>query len=558
MALVIALVMCMAMAIPAMAASITINRDDSYDGTGNGNTYKYYKVFSASYESNSSTGGGSTAGVPGDVTASAENASYTATADVAAKLGRWVAATGTPGQDGYVAAHWEKASGNEWFVLTPISGSDPQTYNVAWDEEADDDADAVQAAAAWLIENEAYESGPTALSFANGKWTAGTIDPGYYLVEGATGKNLVAATSDITINEKNTYPGDDKQQKDADDGEDFTDDDVNVAVGDVINYTVTVTIPATAKVGDKILVWDKASQGLSYVANSVTVSSNAGNATVGDPAAADVDSSWDWSKLITVTEGSVGKTVVFSFNMTVTSDAITDTEKKNESGLKYGHDDGTGNIPWTYESTPDEVEYKTYFAGIHKIDGTTEEDLEGVKFNLFEDGEAFNVTLSDGVYIPGGTSNEVVTDGDGLIRIRGLDSNEKTYTLTETETLDGYNMLDEDVTLTLHLDSVTTVTYTPADTYDGTASYYEKDGNEYVPATVEEADFEAGKYYTKTEATSTFGSADEDTWDEVENNKGSVLPSTGGIGTTIFYVIGAILVLGAGILLVTRRRMNAN
>ena len=44
----------------------------------------------------------------------------------------------------------------------------------------------------------------------------------------------------------------------------------------------------------------------------------------------------------------------------------------------------------------------------------------------------------------------------------------------------------------------------------------------------------------------------------VENQKGTELPSTGGIGTTIFYVIGAILVLGAGILLVTRRRMNAN
>ena len=44
----------------------------------------------------------------------------------------------------------------------------------------------------------------------------------------------------------------------------------------------------------------------------------------------------------------------------------------------------------------------------------------------------------------------------------------------------------------------------------------------------------------------------------IENNKGTELPSTGGIGTTLFYVIGAILVLGAGILLVTRRRMNAN
>ena len=45
---------------------------------------------------------------------------------------------------------------------------------------------------------------------------------------------------------------------------------------------------------------------------------------------------------------------------------------------------------------------------------------------------------------------------------------------------------------------------------------------------------------------------------EIENKEGTALPSTGGIGTTIFYVLGAILVVGAGVVLVTRRRMSAN
>ena len=44
----------------------------------------------------------------------------------------------------------------------------------------------------------------------------------------------------------------------------------------------------------------------------------------------------------------------------------------------------------------------------------------------------------------------------------------------------------------------------------------------------------------------------------VENNKGSILPETGGIGTTIFYIVGVVLVLGAGVLLVTKKRMNAD
>ena len=43
---------------------------------------------------------------------------------------------------------------------------------------------------------------------------------------------------------------------------------------------------------------------------------------------------------------------------------------------------------------------------------------------------------------------------------------------------------------------------------------------------------------------------------QVVNNAGSVLPSTGGIGTTIFYIVGAVLVIGAGIVLVTRRRIS--
>ena len=44
----------------------------------------------------------------------------------------------------------------------------------------------------------------------------------------------------------------------------------------------------------------------------------------------------------------------------------------------------------------------------------------------------------------------------------------------------------------------------------------------------------------------------------IENQSGTVLPSTGGIGTTIFYVLGAVLVIGAGVVMVTRRRMSAN
>ena len=522
-----ALVMSMGIS-SAFAASITISRDDSYDGTGDGNVYKYYKVFSASYESNTSTGGGSNAGAPGDVTASATAAAYTATSAVAAKLGSWATPVYYTAEDtipegkqvgDLKSGGWTRAEGNLWFDLTPIAGT--ETFSVTW-ANSSDTAETVQAAAAWLIANEAYEAGPIALTANDTGWASGTIDAGYYLVEGATGKNLVAATTDVTIKEKNTYPPQDKKQADEDNAE-MTNDDKNVAVGDVLDYEVTVTIPATAKVGDQILVWDKPTTGLTYN-NDVAVKTNEGAATV---AAATPESGQAWAQLITVTAGSQGKDVVFKFSMTVNSTALT-TTKENESGLKYGREGD-----WKYESEPDRVEFKTYYAGIHKIDGTTKEDLAGVKFTLKEAGTEFKVSKPEGkdYYIPDANgSSEVVTDSKGNIVIRGLDS-DKAYTLTETETLPGYNKLAEDVTLSLSLDSVT-VTVTPAATEGGT------------PTTTTESSFD--------EATAAEGFE----WAKVENNKGTVLPSTGGIGTTIFYVVGSILVVAAGVLLITKKRMS--
>ena len=529
----IALVLAFAMIFAVMtanAASITINRDSSFDTAGqdgDGNVYKYYKVFSAAYNpNNTSTGGGSTDGAPGSITESNDKAAYTATATVAAKLGEWVAATET------TDAHWEKAEGNLWFDLSPIAGSNPQTYNVAW-ANASEDAATVQAAAAWLIANQAYEAGPTALTFdetAKAWKTAANIDAGYYLVEGATGKNLVAATTDVTINEKNTYPPQDKTQSDEDDTT-KNDETRDVAIGDVLNYDVTVTIPATAKVGDKILVYDKNSEGLTYNSDSMTVTNTAG-ATVGetDYSGEGAVTGAAWQRLITVDEDTVlGSTVVFSFTMTVNASALVDTGKANESALKYGP--GSGETPWPFEGKPDKVEYKTYFAGIHKIDGSTSEDLAGVEFELKEAGTAFTVIKDGDYYIPStatGASSTVVTDSQGRIMIRGLDE-DKAYTLTETKTLDGYNMLTADVTLTLY-----------EDTY--TAAVIGEDGTTVV-----------------TESTTSFDpSKTNPKWGEVENNKGSVLPSTGGIGTTIYYILGSLLVLGAGIILVTKRRMSVS
>lgn len=490
--------MVLGMSTSVFAASITVNQDGTYSGTEGeaGRTFTYNQIFHATLSgANTSTGGGyDEDGTPGTVSASlAKGYSYFLDAEDDAtqigELGTWNAETKT----------WTRAEGNLWFDLTP--SADGTQYVVSWAAE-DTDTDTAQAAAKWLAENYTPLASDD-LDFANGKWTATDLEDGYYLLSSDTGDNLIAATGDININEKNDYPPITKEQTDEDladqpitevedvgELEGHTEDDVNVAIGDVVAYKVTVTIPAAAKVGETIEVWDKNSEGLTYNNDLVfDPDTNVEETTAGTGEC--------WHAVITVTADNKGTDVVFEYSMTINEDALVDVDRQNEAGLKYGDN---------YESLPHSVKYKTYFTGIEKIDGETEEPLEGVKFTLTEDGEAFNVTLTDdGYYIPGGDSNEVETNEDGLIIIRGLDD-DKEYVLTETETQTGYNLLSEPKTLTLVEDT--------ADTY----------------------------------AT--------DNFDQVENNKGTVLPSTGGIGTTIFYVIGAILVIGAGVVLVTRRRMN--
>ena len=113
--------------------------------------------------------------------------------------------------------------------------------------------------------------------------------------------------------------------------------------------------------------------------------------------------------------------------MTVNKEALVDTDKKNESALKYGREDNSGTETFPYESKPDKVEYETYFGGIHKIDGATEEDLEGVKFTLKDASGTYLVTKhADGYYYPDPNgSGTVITDGSGIIKIRGLDNDKK-------------------------------------------------------------------------------------------------------------------------------------
>ena len=193
-----------------------------------------------------------------------------------------------------------------------------------------------------------------------------------------------------------------------------------------------------------------------------------------------------------------------------------------------GTDEPTSNTP------EDKVLVFTYELDVTKVDGQdASKKLPGAEFKLKNNNGKW-ATVDDDGKVTGWADTEengsTLTSGaDGLFKVIGLD--EGTYYLKETKAPAGYNLLKEPIKIVI---SATL------------------DKNEDSPAltalTISVNDGTAANGNTETGIVST----------DVQNNSGAILPETGGIGTTIFYVLGAALVIGAGVLLVTRRRMNKN
>lgn len=214
-------------------------------------------------------------------------------------------------------------------------------------------------------------------------------------------------------------------------------------------------------------------------------------------------------------------------------------KQDNKAYLEYSnnpHDNTTTN------KTPEKVVYDwTFKMEVNKIDGESKTPLSDAKFVLSkekncdlgaigDDGQPHNtenlislIKNSDGSYTvaPAGYTGPVVkVMTAGEITIKGLDDATEYY-LYETKAPAGYNRLTDAVKFKI------TATYN--DTGDSYTS---------VTAAVNDVDQQSVSV-------------------QVANNKGSTLPSTGGIGTTLFYVIGGGLMAVAAVLLVTKKRMNS-
>jgi len=244
-----------------------------------------------------------------------------------------------------------------------------------------------------------------------------------------------------------------------------------------------------------------------------------------------------------------GSQIIVTYTATLTSAANVGAANENTVSIMPNVDRGNGKEPYqTTDEWNDTASITTHAAKLIKVDGSDKTTpLKGAKFKfkgLILSGENGMYTVVS--YDPDGAADsgtEVEVAADGTLTIGGIDTG-ITLIGTETEAPKGYNKM----TGTFEVPTIQMATKTTT-TWGSKTIYYDAEGN------VVEEQVEGGSSKEVSEYASISDIPDSAVV-KVENNKGTELPSTGGIGTTIFYVLGGLLAVGAGIVLVARRKAS--
>ena len=356
------------------------------------------------------------------------------------------------------------------------------------------------------------------------------LDAGYYLVYVTGGEEIQSSlvTVDGTtdkVNLKTTAPSIEK-----------TANKTSVNIGDVVTYTVAGSVPDTTGYSEYVYkINDTLSKGLDFVKNAngdaldnanevnVTVAFGEGTTDEGTaPTIATLDTtkktmSLDLSAWVRANQKNKGKKFTVTYYAKVNNKAVV--EEKNKAELVYGN-----NPSDTTTTKPSEVKTPTYYLNINKYAKNDNKKLAGGKFKLYKDSvdenNVIKVTGSEGNYVvdPASTTKEFVSvdsiTSEGYnLHVNGLAAG--TYYLVETEAPAGYNKLTDSIKVEI-----------------------KKSTNEDVNAW-------------------TLFNNDKNVDDkiiDVENSTGSILPSTGGMGTIAFTIVAALLVLGVAVSFIRDRK----
>lgn len=352
---------------------------------------------------------------------------------------------------------------------------------------------------------------------------------GYYLVYVTGGKkiqsSLVTVDGETTVSLKTEAPSITK-----------TADKETVSIGQVVKYTVTGSVPDTTGYSEYVYkIHDTLSNGLDFVNDENGTALGEGATTVNvkvaftdtsvtpagtTPTTATLDTAskrtmaLDLSTWVKANQTNKGKEFTVTYYAKVNKDAVV--TEKNKAQLEYGNKPGE-----TTTTTPSEAKTPTYPLDINKIKKGSEEKLAGAKFKLYKDfaeneSNVIKVTGSEGKYVVDPTSNttefesvDSIDDKGYNLHVNGLAAG--TYYLVETEAPAGYNKLTAPIKVVI--------------TKAGDNWTISKDDNEETDKII-----------------------------DVENSTGSLLPSTGGMGTIAFAVVAAILVFGVAVSFIRDRK----
>ena len=361
------------------------------------------------------------------------------------------------------------------------------------------------------------------------------LQPGYYLVYVTGGKEIQSSLVTVeegktnTINLKTEAPSITKRAEQD-----------TVSIGQVVKYTVTGSVPDTTGYEQYVYkIQDTLSKGLDFVNDkngtatsegkvNVTVAFKEAGVTAGGttPTTATLDTtnktmSLDLSVWVRANQTNKGKEFTVTYYAKVNKEAVV--TEKNSATLEYGNNPGD-----TTTTKPSEVKTPTYALYINKTKADTDARLAGAKFKLYKDStnseaNVVKVEGTNGNYVVDPTSDNTVfesvasiDDKNYNLHVNGLAAG--TYYLVETEAPAGFNKLTDPIKVNIAKSAT-------GDVNDWTLS--KNDDKE------------------------------DDKIIDVENSTGSILPSTGGMGTIAFTVVAALLVLGVAVSFIhDRKREN--
>lgn len=354
-----------------------------------------------------------------------------------------------------------------------------------------------------------------------------SVVPGYYLIQdnGAAQMEFNDAKSiyliqvvaeNIEIKTKKGAPGFTKEVMETNDTTADTSwgSVADYDIGDEVPFRLTVTLPKDLGNYEtyKLSVYDTLSEGLNFNKDSVKVylddniiSSDSYTVTENDE---DYNTTFSvkFANIKEVEGVESAEKIVVEYTATLNKDAVIGGEgNNNEAWIEYSdnpHGDSVGT------SVQVNAKVYTFMFTVNKVD-ESQSPLAGAEFELYK------------VTSEGQNKVALVTSKDGTsFTATGLDAG--TYILKETKAPDGYNKAsDIEFTISAVYNENNELTSLSA-------------GNDDMTISIDSGSIEV----------------------DVENKSGSSLPTTGGIGTTILYVVGGILIVSAGVALITKKRIQ--